>query len=185
MARPKKDLKPVPAPKRRSRGFQHASGLSRGAVQHVAGERGIAETDVLLRWAEIVGADLCDRCTPVKIAYPTKRALGASLIVQTDSGRAPEIEMRGPEIVERVNRFYGYKAVSRLKVTQSTGLLPPGLAEDPAVFQGKPVEPSPADTRKAEHLTSDIRSPGLREALARMGANVLAQNRGPDSETSA
>jgi hypothetical protein len=154
-------------------------------MQQVAGERGIAETDVLLRWAEIVGTDLCDRCTPVKIAYPTKRALGASLIVQTDSGRAPEIEMRGPEIVEKVNRFYGYKAVSRLKVTQSTGMLPSGFAEDPARFQSRPITPSAEDARRAKQMTAEIRSPGLRDALARMGAHVMAQKTEPDPKSSA
>ncbi len=178
MTRAKQHRKPTQAPKRRARGFQRASDATRGTVKNVAGERGIAEADILMRWAEIVGADLCNRCTPVKVSYPAKRSFGASLIVQTDSGRAPEIEHLGPVIVDRVNRYYGYRAIGRLKVTQSTGLAPArGFAEDAARFAQQATGPTDKDRATAAKMADDIGSPGLRAALTQMGANVLARAR--------
>lgn len=169
----------MPAPtKHRNRGFQRAADTSRRAVEQIAGSKGFAEADVLMRWPEIVGEDLSTKCRPVKVSYGAKRSVAAELIVQTDSGRAPEIEHLGPVIVERVNSYYGYRAIRRLKVTQSTGLgRAVGFADDASKFQGPDAEPTQPDTKKAADMAKDIESPGLRAALTRMGANVLARER--------
>lgn len=174
------------APRRKSHGFRQAGGSLKKAMKSVAGRQGFAESDVLLRWPEIVGAELCTHCRPVKVSYSASRQLGATLIVQTDGGHAPQVEMQAPMIVERVNRFYGYRAVSRLKITQSTGLgQPQGFAEDQAPFTGPATEPTTQDVKQASALTRDIESPGLRAALTQIGANVLARSRtqaGPDKQ---
>ena len=47
--------------------------------------------------------------------------LGATLVVRVEGARATEVEHLGPRIIERVNQFYGYRAIDRLKVTQVTG----------------------------------------------------------------
>lgn len=165
-------------PGRKARGFRRAGDTTRGTFAQIAGKQGFAEANVLLRWSEIVGEDLSGKCRPVKVTYRSKRSLGATLIVQTDSGRAPEVEHLGPRIVERVNQFYGYRAIGTMKVTQSTGLgVARGFSEDAPTFSGPDNGPSQADATRAHDLTSEIQSPGLRDALARMGAHVLAQSR--------
>ncbi|MEM0988889.1 MAG: DUF721 domain-containing protein [Pseudomonadota bacterium] len=152
-------------------------------MRRVAGDAGFAEADVLLRWAEIVGEDLAGRCRPVKVSYGGRGSLGATLIVHADSGRAPEVEHSRRAILERVNQFYGYRAVARLKVTQSS--VARGFAEGAAPFDGKPTsqEPTTAQRRKAADLTNDIQSPGLRAALTTMGAHVLAGTGARDTST--
>ena len=128
MAKSPDNRKPETA--RSRKGFQHAAATARGAVDRIAGKQGFAEANVLLNWPAIAGAELAATCQPVKVTYGPQRTLGATLIVQASSARAPEIEMKGPMIVERVNQYYGYRAISRLKVTQSTGLGPsPGFSE--------------------------------------------------------
>ena len=173
--------------RRRGRGFQSAGATVRGAVDQMAGRQGFAESEVLLRWPEIAGEALAKVCRPVKVHYGASRNLGATLIVQTDSGRAPEVEHQGPVLVDRVNQFYGYRAISRLKVTQSTGLgRAPGFAEGQAAFTGQPVqqtEPTARDQKTAAAMAEQIENPGLREALSRMGAHVLAQSRTDTSKS--
>ena len=162
---------------RRARGFQRASSMTRAHLERIAGKNGFAEADVLLHWPEIVGADHAAKCRPVKVTY-RHRSHGATLVVQTDSARAPEIEHQKSKIVERVNQFYGYGAVRHLKVTQSTGLgRAPGLAEDAAPFEVPKTAPTKADASRAASLAEDIHDPGLRDALTRMGASVLARSR--------
>ncbi len=180
---PKKNQRNQTAPARkRGRGFQSAGATVRSAVDQMAGKKGFAETEVLLRWPEIVGAALASVCRPVKVHYGASRAIGATLIVQTDSGRAPEVEHQGPALVDRVNQFYGYRAISRLKVTQSTGLgmasaKSMGFAEDQAKFDGPPAGPTPEEEKRAAKMAQNIETPGLKDALSRMGAHVLAQSR--------
>ena len=96
------DRKPPakPAKARGGRGFRHASETARGAVDQIVGRSGFAEADVLLRWEEIAGDTLAKSCQPVKVHYGANRNLGATLIVQADSGRAPEVSHLAPRIVE-------------------------------------------------------------------------------------
>ena len=167
---------------RTRKGFQHAAATARKAVNQIAGKKGFAEADVLLNWSEIAGTALASACWPVKVVYGSERVLGATLVVQTTSARAPEIEMQGPTIVERVNQHYGYAAIRRLRITH-TGDRPPaaGFAEENTPFLGpgstQSAEPTEFDRAAASRLTDGVISPGLRDALTTMGANVMARDR--------
>lgn len=175
------------ATSRRSHGFRRAGVTARQAVEQIAGKQGFAEADVLLHWREIAGEALAAVCEPVRVVYGKQRTLGATLVVQTTSARAPEVEMKAPLIVERVNQHYGYRAIRKLRITQSTGLgRAPGFAEGQAAFRGPEANPSPTREEEAEgaRLAADIKSPGLRAALERMGANVLARERKERKNTS-
>jgi hypothetical protein len=65
-----------------------------------------------------------------KITYG--RGFGGTLVLLTTGAHAPVLEMRGTEIVERVNACYGYRAVSRVQVTQTA---PTGFAEGQVAFR--------------------------------------------------
>lgn len=177
------DRKPPakPAKARGGRGFRHASETARGAVDQIVGRSGFAEADVLLRWEEIAGDTLAKSCQPVKVHYGANRNLGATLIVQADSGRAPEVSHLAPRIVERVNRFYGYRAISRLKVTQSTGYgvkrPNPGFAESQTAFAGPASSDQPEIRPDASDLASSIQNEELRAALELMGSHVLNRSK--------
>lgn len=172
------------APRRYGKGFRHASVTVRKSVDQVVGKKGFAESEVLLRWPEIAGEALAATCRPVKVHYGANRSLGATLIVQADSGRAPEVTHLGPKIIERVNQFYGYRAINRMKVTQSTGFgtVPktnPGFAEAQTPFAGPEPDTTPTVRREASDLASGIENPELRAALTLMGSHVLARSKSP------
>ena len=77
--------------------------------------------------------------------------------------------------MDRVNQFYGYRAIGRIKVSQTAGLR--GFAEDQAAFEGPSSDPTGIQETQAADMAKDIENPGLRAALTRMGAHVLAQAR--------
>ena len=175
----------------RRRGFHSAAETARQRLGELAARHGFAEPEVLMRWSEVVGERLSGLCEPVKVRYPRGQGdeaggLGATLVVRTVGARAPEVEHLGPRIIERVNQFYGYRAITRLKVTQTTapGGASAGFAEKPARFAGRPeaapADPGTAAKTRATEMTRGIQNDALRRALTRMGAHVLAQsdNRG-------
>lgn len=166
---------------RRGGGFRRAGTASRAPLDAAASRHGFAVSDVLLRWQEVVGEELAELCHPLRVSYGRGRSLGATLVVEVEGARGPEVDMRAPRIVERVNSFYGYRAISRLSVTQtSAGSC--GFAEDQAAFAGPaapPAGPRRADLRRAAELAAEVENPALRDALTRMGAYVLSQNREP------
>lgn len=172
---------------RRGRGFASAAVTARKRLGEAAARHGFAEPQVLLHWAEVVGARLAGLCAPVKITYPRGHGLGATLVVRAPGARAPEVEHLGPGIVERVNQFYGYRAVARIKVVQTAGPTPgfaearPGFAH-PAPADTTPAEPAAEAEARAATLTRGIRDPGLRAALTRMGAHILSRKPAPGKD---
>lgn len=170
--------------KKRGGGFRHPSETARAHLGNAAAAHGFAEPEVLLRWSEIVGESLADLCAPVKVTYPRDHGLAATLVVRTDGARAPEVAHLEPRIIERVNQFYGYRAIGRLKLTQVPAKVAAqtqdtaGFSEPAATFTDAPDPaisvPGPEAEAAARRLTDGIRNPDLRAALTRMGAHVLA-----------
>ncbi len=167
------------ATKWRGRGFRSAGETARRRLGEAAAGHGFAEPEVLMRWSEVVGELLSGLCTPVRVSYSRAHRLGATLVVRVEGARATEVEHLGPRIIERVNQFYGYRAIDRLKVTQTTGGASAGFAEAPAGYKGRPqaaaAEPDPAAQARAAEMALGIENEALRAALTRMGAHVLAR----------
>ena len=105
MARTTPDRKPPAGARRKSRGFQRAGATARPVLDNIAGKHGFAEADVLLNWPHIAGEALSATCQPVKVTYGSSRSLGAVLVVQATSARAPEVEHRQPECGLGETRF--------------------------------------------------------------------------------
>ena len=178
----------------RGRGFRSAGETARKRLGEAAAGHGFAEPEVLMRWPEVVGERLAGLCVPVKVSYSRAHRLGATLVVRVEGARATEVEHLGPRIIERVNQFYGYRAIDRLKLTQTTGGASGGFAEAPAGYKGRPhaaspdpsppdlgpPEPSPEAEARAAGLTRGIRSEALRAALTRLGAHVLSRGETPE-----
>jgi len=149
-------------------------------VAKLSSARGFAEPDVLLRWPEIAGAHVAALCRPLSVRYGRDKGLGAALVVAAPGARAPEIEHMAPMILERVNQFYGYRAVTRLRIEQDApGSAPQGFGEGQAPYAAPlaaaPPEPGAEQTARAEALTDRIQDPELRAALTRLGAWVMTR----------
>jgi hypothetical protein len=174
MAQQGKNGKTPARPRARGGGFRRAAAETRPVLDQVAGRHGFAQPDVLLRWAEIVGEALAPTCRPVRVSYRGERGLGATLVVQAESARAPEVSHLAPRIIERVNQFYGYRAIARVRILQHGSA---AFAEAQSAFDPAPAGPTEADAARAEALTEGVEDGGLRDALTRLGANVYARSR--------
>ncbi len=156
---------------RRMRGFEPAAGLLAERIRKAGEKRGFAMTRLLTHWAEVVGEDLSRVTRPVKVGYG-REGFGATLTLWAQGAQAPLVEMQKDRIRERVNAVYGYSAVSRVVLTQTD----PGFAEAPAPYTPPriPVPIPPA----AEQAAAGVTDPGLRDALARLAANLILKTEG-------
>jgi hypothetical protein len=158
------------------RGFEPAAGLLADRIRSAGGPRGFAVARLLTHWHEIAGADIAGMARPVRIGF-AKGGFGATLTLLCSGPNAPVVQMRLPVIRDRVNACYGYNAVSRVVITQSSSA---GLAEEPAPFEGRPpapAAPSPEIRAEAVALSAAVADDGLRAALAALGQNVLSRAR--------
>jgi hypothetical protein len=130
---------------------------------------GFIQASVVTRWPEIVGERHAQVCMPEAIRFPPGEKSGGILQLVVLPAHAPLIQHVIPEIVERVNRFFGYSAVSKVKLRQ--GAVKPPHAE--GARQAPPsLKPIPLELGDS---LRDIGDPELRavlESLARsIGAN--------------
>ena len=90
---------------------------------------------------------------------------------------APMIEMKKESLRRRVNAIYGYNAIRRIRITQTSAN---GFAEAQAVFtpQSKPApkRAHKAAEAQAQTLAEPVRDAKLRRALEQLGQNVLTQS---------
>ncbi|MBB5720457.1 hypothetical protein FHS72_000061 [Loktanella ponticola] len=159
-------------------GFSRASGLMQNRIRKASEARGFAVTRLLTHWAEIVGEATSKIATPVKVSYG-KGGMGATLSVLTTGANAPMLEMQKDQIREKVNACYGYRAISRVRITQTA---PVGFTDGRVAFDAvekQRPEPAPAIKAEASKMSHDVTSPELRDALAALGANVLSKHKKP------
>lgn len=167
---------PPPDPSRRMRGFEAASGFLRDPIRNATETRGFAVTRLLTHWPDVVGEELARITRPVKIGH-TREGMGATLTLLVASAHAPMVQMHLPRIVEKVNAVYGYRAVSRISLTQTAAT---GFSEGQAEFIAAPKttsEPAPEVVLEARESTAPIADPGLRAALEALAQNILTRRR--------
>lgn len=171
-----------PARPRRPTGFAPAARYLAANLGKAAARRGLTETRLLTDWAEIAGPVAGAVCTPVGVTR-RGRNLGGTLELRAMPGRGPEIEMMAPQIVERVNACFGYRAVARLRLVQEAA---PGFAEPPAGFdfagapEGNARQEAVAAATKSriEETVSEVADPDLRHSLERLGLAIATQAAG-------
>lgn len=159
-----------------AKGFTRASQLLATRIR-VAGEsRGFAVSRLLTHWEEVVGEALARVAQPAGITYG-REGLGATLTLLVPGPQAPMVEMQKDRIRDKVNACYGYRAIARVRITQTA---PQGFAEAQAAFGAAPASaaaPPPEVAAKAAEVAADVENTELRLALAALAANVLSRNR--------
>src|SRR3546814_17277633 len=70
------------------------------------------------RSAEIVGARYAGVSAPESLRFPHGERSGGTLTLVVRGAHAAMMQHITPEIVERVNRFFGYGAVARVTIRQ-------------------------------------------------------------------
>lgn len=176
--------KPVTARKfRRSRGFEPLSDRLPGLTDEILRKRGFVKTELVRRWADIVGPDLAPLCQPLEIRYPGMAARDGVLTLKASGAAAPLIDMETPRLIDRINSFYGYAAIGRIKIQQVSGRTTPKSAHSApeksglaALFDGESAaenRPTKAAVDKIGNRVKGVEDPALQQALKSLGEKIL------------
>jgi len=159
-------------------------------------KHGFSSANLVADWSDIVGPSLAAQCLPERLKWPrsakqaatptaeqkasdatpvgatNKQATGATLILRTDAAYALEIEYASAQILERINAYFGYRAITTLKIVQGPLFDTPDT--NPAITPRRRMRDADPDlVRSVESAISDIDDDGLKAALKRMGKSVL------------
>lgn len=158
------------------RGLQHLGRVIGRITDPALRKRGFVHAGVVSRWDAIVGAELSRVSAPRRISWPARRPAEPGVLhVRVESARATEIQHMTPLIIERVNAYFGYRAIGAVRLTQGGTGAPPGaggarLASAEGERRGRGRgRPEGIDDRVAR-----TRDPALREALAALGRRLSA-----------
>jgi hypothetical protein len=130
--------------------------------------QGFASTGLVTHWPEIVGAEVAAHAEPMRMQWPRRVHEDdpdpATLVLRVEGPVALEIQHLSRVIIERVNRFFGFRAVGRIAIRQAP------LARRTA--KRRPAPPDAALVARLAAAMPEIADDGLRQALARLGAAV-------------
>lgn len=135
---------------------------------------GFVQSSVVSRWAEIVGDRYAEVSAPESIRFPQGERGGGTLTLLVEGAFAPMLQQVTPEIIERVNRFFGYRAVGRVSLRH--GLVERARKRRAASHQAAESQPLPADMTMSLKAIEDD---GLRACLESLAHRVCASEGPP------
>lgn len=154
---------------RRGRGFRAAASLLSGQLGQAALKRGFAVSRLLTHWSEVAGEPVASMARPVSVTHG-RGNIGATLTLLCHGAVGPIVEMQLPRLRDRVNACYGYNAIHRIRLTQSSAT---GFAEAQAAFAPAPPKVADPETlRAADAVGARFGDPQLAEAMARLALNL-------------
>ena len=158
-------------PRRWRQGPVNIGSLTGRLTRPALGKRGFTSAEILSHWPAIVGADLAAFAYPMQVKFPRGRNNGATLQLRVAHGAAAALlQMKLPAVKERINRFFGYEAVSDVQAAQ--GPLPAPARKAPA-----PRPLTAAQEAGIDRALADL-SPGpARDALTKLGKNLQQRGR--------
>ncbi|MEA3535658.1 DUF721 domain-containing protein [Rhizobium sp. CC-YZS058] len=160
------------------RGVVQISEVANALVDPVLARRAGIDTMLLGSWDEIAGEAFADCSRPEKIAWPRRGAemegegenRPGTLTVACEGSRALFLAHAEGELISRINAFFGFPAIGRIRIVQKP-VAPPVRRRPPArALTGAPAA-------KLADLVSGIEDDRLKAALARLGTAVLSARR--------
>jgi hypothetical protein len=146
---------------RRSGGVRHLAGFLPRLTKAALGKRGFAEGGIVTDWAAIVGSELAATSLPERLSFAQGARRDGTLQVRVAGAFALELQHLESVVIERINGYFGYRAVARLKIRQ--GPVPRRRAR-PMI-----AALDPAAVRAVDLAVADIADPQLKAALAGFG----------------
>jgi hypothetical protein len=147
-----------------------------GCLDKALAQQGFVGSDVILSWPDIVGERLARFSQPIKMDWPKRRpgtegrADPATLVVRVEGAFAIELQHMAPQVVERVNAFYGWRCVGRLVLKQ-------GPVRRAVPEKAPDLSLTAPERDRVASATETVADEALRQALGRLGTAVIATER--------
>ena len=163
MARYKDKTEPID-PQRRYSKPRRIGKTARAVALPALRKRGFAEARIATRWPEIIGQDLANQTLPEKL---TRGQGGGTLTLRASGAAALELTYLTPQILDRINTYFGFQAVARLRFIQ--GPIPPRPKS--RFHRRRALDEAEID--RLNTWVADVRSTRLKDALADLGHGIL------------
>ena len=139
---------------------------------------GFPAAAILTDWPAIVGAELAAYTAPERLRWPKRAgepdsgdnpwngAEGATLILRVEGPRVLELQHRAEQLIERVNAYFGFRAVIEVRLLQA-----------PLTKSKRPVGLPRRQAAIVPIAATEVAHDALRDVLERLGGNVREQGK--------
>ncbi len=165
-----------PDQRRKTNSYVRAAGSFVPKIAAKAFEKfGFHSAEIMTDWARIIGADIAKYTEPERLKWPRTYASsetladgrdarpGGTLILRVDPSRALEVEYKAAEIMDRINRYFGYRAIETLKIIQAP-------LKKSAIAIAAPATDAPPPTDVPVNVS--VLDDGLKSALTNLWSSV-------------
>lgn len=142
-------------------------------AKQLLGKNGFMQIELISNWEEIVGEKLAEYVLPQKISFVKDERVGGTLVLLVLSGAfAMEVESKKLKILQKVNAFFGYEALNKIKIIQTSN--PENFLKTKNVYD-KPKKNLVSEKQKTyiNELTESIDNESLRLKLEEIGREIL------------
>ena len=153
-------------------GSRKLNQIVQGVTSKVYGKYGFLNGTLVEDWERIVGPDYANSISPEKITFPAGKRNHGTLLVKASSHSTSLIFQHiHSYVIDRINTYYGYKAVDKIKV-----------------IVGKVSRPTKPETQKKERvigkgqekaiekLVENIDNQELRDSLKNLGRMIYSED---------
>jgi hypothetical protein len=146
---------------------QQLGDITRALTKPILSKQGFLNGSILQDWRLIVGDSYGDAISPEKITFPRGKNSGGTLHVSVaNGGMALLFEHKKIQVLERINTYYGYEALSSVHIRLShqsferplSRKLPPLSIQDKALI---------------EDQLEDVTDVALKQVLADLGCAIM------------
>jgi len=163
----------IPDRRNRREGAKRAAAFTPALTRPAFDRFGFPAAALLTDWTAIAGAGIASFSAPERLKWPRRpddpeaagARQGATLVLRVDGPRALELQYRLPQLIERINAYFGFRAVGQIRLYQAP-------LERPAADRARRQPITPRADRNG--LVSRIEDPRLRTALSRIAAAIGA-----------
>jgi hypothetical protein len=168
MAKTKKD---IVSQEHRATGLVSLAEGMNPFLKRLLGKTGLVQIDLLADWKEIVGETLAPYTLPQKIDFK-KGATdnGVLLLAVRDGAFSLEVAHRKTTIIEKINTFFGYRAVADIRTVINDALFMLAPKNDD---KKEKTLVNATQKKYITEVTDGIQNPELKAWLQRLGEDII------------
>jgi len=140
-------------------------------LEPIMRKKGGFDLTLLENWPQIVGEQMAQICIPFKINWPRSAAerqtKPATLSIACEGMASLKIQHQADEIIEKINLFFGFHAIGKIKIVQKPSSHMPAMSP-----LARPLNPD--ETAWLEKQTRFIADDVLRCSMVRLGENIIS-----------
>lgn len=140
-------------------------------ITPICQQNGFIQARILLEWDYIVTPQFAQFCIPLKLTFPVQQRHNGSLLLKATSSMATEISYLEPLIISRINQYFGYQAISKLRVLQ-------GPIPQRSLLKKRPQKPlEPGVQASLQIYVQPVEDEDLRAALLSLGIGLYKKEK--------